>query len=76
MPVESSSGDATSRAWTIGRYAPSRRTRANAKGWSNGCCEVGWVTHVHDFTVPSDPISTKSGSRLVPVSGSYSTGGQ
>ena len=68
IPVETSSGEATSSACRNEVSAPSRVTSANAKGRSNGWSLTGSGTHVQDVTVPVDATSTKS------VTGSWLTG--
>jgi hypothetical protein len=74
IPVETSSGEATSSAWSRGASAPSRTTSANANGRSKGWPFTGSGTHDHDVTVPVVATSTKS-SRAAWVTGSYSGGG-
>ena len=74
MPVLTSAGEATSSACSRGVSAPSRVTRANANGRSNGCAFTGSGTQVHDVTVPTDATSTKSVVASW-VTGSNSSGG-
>jgi hypothetical protein len=74
MPVWISAGDVTSTAWRSGRVAPSRVTRANAKGRSSGWPATGSGTHDHEATVPTDDTSTNSVVAWW-VTGSYSSGG-
>ena len=74
MPVLTSSGEATSSACRSGLSAPSRVTRANANGRSNGWPFTGSGTQVHDVTVPTEETSTKSVVASW-VTGSNSSGG-
>ena len=60
MPVLTSAGEATSSACSSGASAPSRVTRAKAKGRSNGWAFTGSGTQVQDVTVPTEETSTKS----------------
>ena len=74
IPVLISSGEATSTACRKGRVAPSRVTRAKAKGRSRGWSLTGSGTQVQDVTVPTGETSTKSVVASW-VTGSNSSGG-
>ena len=67
IPVDMASIEPASTACMIAVSAPSSLTRANAKGWSSGCCAVGLATQDHDCTVPAGPTSTKSWASCAPV---------
>ena len=74
IPVDTSSGEATSRACRNGLVVPSSSTSAKAKGRSKGCAATGSATHDQLTTVPVGETSTKSVVAAC-VTGSYSVGG-
>ncbi len=74
MPVDTSSGEATSSACSSGTSAPSRVTNAKANGRSSGWPATGSGTQVHEVTVPVSETSTKSSTARW-VTGSNSGGG-
>src|SRR5260370_36735808 len=75
IPVRIRSIDPASTTWRSPVWAPSRRTSANANGWSRGCLRPGWVTQAQVSTVPPGPTSTRSVSMASPEAGPHSRGG-
>src|SRR5260370_37971540 len=75
IPVRIRSIDPASTTWRSPVWAPSRRTSANANGWSRGCLRPGWLTQAQVSTVPPGPTSTRAVSKASPVAGAHSRGG-